>query len=58
MLPIVSYVQFYIVFEHIAYLSFHFEDAHLVLRQFLATESPLKAMKNAFVFHLESSFRF
>ena len=27
------------------------------LRQFLATENPLKMMKNAFLFHLKSSFR-
>ena len=27
------------------------------LRQFLATKSPLKMMKNAFLFHLKSSFR-
>ena len=28
-----------------------------VLRQFLATESPLKMMKNDFFFHLKSFFR-
>ena len=28
------------------------------LRQFLATESSLKFMKNAFLFHLKSSFHF
>ena len=27
------------------------------LRLFLATESPLKMMKNAFFFHLKNSFR-
>ena len=27
------------------------------LRHFLATESPLKMMKNAFLFHLKSSSR-
>ena len=27
------------------------------LRQFLATESPLKMMKNAFLFQLKNSFR-
>ena len=58
MLPIVSNVQFFIVFEYIAHLSFHFEYAFLGLRLFLATESHLKAMKYAFVFYLESSFRF
>ena len=34
-----------------------FKGALSGLRQFLATESPLKLMKNAFVFHLKSSFR-
>ena len=27
------------------------------LKEFLATESPLKMMENAFFFHLKSSFR-
>ena len=31
--------------------------ALLGLRQFLANETPLKMMKNAFLFHLKSSFR-
>ena len=34
----------------------HFKGALSGLRQFLATESPLKMMKSAF-FHLKSSFR-
>ena len=37
-------------------LSENFNGALSGLRQFLATESPLKMMKNAF-FHLKSSFR-
>ena len=34
----------------------NFKGALSGLRQFLATESPLKMMKNAFYFHLKSSF--
>ena len=34
----------------------YFKDALSGLRQFLATESPLKTMKDTFLFHLKSSF--
>ena len=34
----------------------YFKDSFLCLRQFLAAESPLKMMKNAFLFHVQSSF--
>ena len=34
-----------------------FKGALSGLKQFLATESPLKIMKNVFLFHLKSSFR-
>ena len=34
-----------------------FKGALSGLRQFLATESPSKMMKNVFLFHLKSSFR-
>ena len=35
---------------------FNFKDALSGLRQFLATESPLKMMKNAFYFTLKALF--
>ena len=43
----------------IAKTSLHciFKSALSGLRQFLATESPLKMIKKCFLFHLKSSFR-
>ena len=35
----------------------HLKGALLGLRQYLATQSPLKMMKNAFCVNLKSSFR-
>ena len=36
----------------------YFKDSFLCLRQFLAAESPLKTMKNAFLFHEFKTFEF
>ena len=43
-----------IIVKDIRYL---FKGALSSLRQFLTTKSPLKMMKNVFLFHLKSSFR-
>ena len=38
------------------FIIFNFKDALSGLKQFLATESPLKVMKNAFYFTLKALF--
>ena len=55
----VSLAVFIVVFcfTHAEHNLIKLKGARSRMRQFLATESPLKIMKNVFLFHLKSSFR-